>query len=290
MAEPELSIVVAASQCARTLARCLDSLGPQIASTPAELLVVASTPEQARLAREHLPHARVIQAPADALLPTLWGLGVSAARGRVLALTVTCCVPDAQWVDAILRAHRDYHTAVGGAIENAPGASLVDWATYFVCYTPYMLPFDPGPMEVPGENGTYKRAALEGQMPRVRVHGFWANEVNAHLREEKRSLWGDPRIVVYHQHMSLPGFSRQRFAYGRIAGRRRAAQRTRPQRLRYMLSAPAIPLKQLARIVKRLARKRRYRARFVLSLPLVIWFLLCWTAGECLGLLSGSEE
>jgi hypothetical protein len=290
MAEPELSIVVAASHAAHTLAKCLDALGPQIAAVSTEVLVVASTDVEARLAHERLPGACVLQAAADALIPTLWGMGVSAARGRVLALTVATCVPDAQWVDAIVRAHTEYHTAVGGAIENAPVASLLDWAQYFVLYTPFMLPFEPGPLEVPGENGTYKRAALAEQMNWIRAHGFWASEINARLREEKRSLWGDPRLVVYHQpSCSLLGFARQRFAHGRLAGCRRAARSTRYQRLRDMLRAPAGPLIHLARMVKRLARKRRHRTQFVLSLPVVIWFLLCWAAGEWLGLLSGAE-
>ena len=173
----------------------------------------------------------------------------------------------------------------------APGGSVVDWAQYFVLYTPFMLPFEPGPMEVPGENGTYKRAALAEHMDWIRAHDFWANEINTRLREEKRSLWGDPRIVVYHQRSSsLPALSWQRFAHGRVVGCRRAAHSTGRQRLRYMLRAPATPLVHLARMAKRLARKRRYRAQFVLSLPLVMWFLLCWAAGEWLGLLSGTEE
>src|SRR5438128_225565 len=133
MAEPELSIVVAASHAAHTLAKCLDALGPQIAAVSTEVLVVASTDGEARLAHARLP-------------------------------------------------------------------------------------------------------------------------------EEKRSLWGDPRLVVYHQpSASLRGFARQRLAYGRMAGCRRAARSTRYRRLRDMLRAPAVPLIHLARIVKRLARQRRHR-------------------------------
>ncbi|MCA1553979.1 MAG: hypothetical protein LC737_06340, partial [Chloroflexi bacterium] len=167
-------------------------------------------------------------------------------------------------------------------------SSLVDWAVYFVRYTPFMLPFEAGTMEVPGDNGTYKRAALSDQMNWIATHGFWENEINARLREEKRSLWGDPRIVVYHKRsLTLRGFSRQRFTHGHIFGRMRAARSTRRQRLIYIVSAPAIPAVYLARIVKRLSRKRRHAGRFALSLPLILWFLLCWAAGEWLGLLRG---
>ncbi len=305
MADPELSIIIAASHAAHTLRECLRALMPQLRARAIEVCVVTSSDAEAHITREQLPSANVIAVERETLIPVMWGRGVTQARGRIVALTIATCIPDAHWVEEILRAHAAYHTAIGGAIENARGSSLVDWAVYFVRYTPYMLPFAAGAMEVPGDNGTYKRAALDEQMQWIEQHGFWENEINARLREEKRSLWGDPRIIVYHQKsFSLLGFSKQRFAHGRIFGRMRAARTperdsrsgtvpfagtangvTRRQRTLYIVSAPAIPFLYLARIVKRLARKRRNLPQFVSALPLIVWFLLCWAAGEWLGLL-----
>jgi len=219
MPDPELSIIIAASHAAHTLSECLRCLAPQLSTRASEVFVVASSADEARITREQLPSANVIAVERDTLIPIMWAQGVLQARGRVIALTIATCIPDAHWVAEILRAHAEYHTAIGGAIENAIGSSPVDWAVYFVRYTSYMLPFAAGPMEVPGDNGTYKRVALDAQRDWIRRYGFWENEINARLREEKRSLWGDPRIIVYHnKSFSLLGFSKQRFVHGRIFG------------------------------------------------------------------------
>ncbi|MEP7199453.1 MAG: hypothetical protein ABI874_06520 [Chloroflexota bacterium] len=288
MSEPDLSIIIAASDASHAIADCLRALEPQVAARDVELCVVASDAADARIVREQFPRVTLIASEPSRLIPELWGLGVARAQGRIIALTVATCVPDAQWVAEILRAHGEYHTAIGGAIENAPGGSLVDWAVYFVRYTPYMQPLTVGPLEVPGDNGTYKRAAIADQMEWIAQHGFWEREVNERLRAQMRSLWGDPRIVVYCQKpFTFGGFTRQRFAHGVIFGRMRAAKLTRRQRLIRIATAPAIPLVFLARITRNVFRKKRNRAQFIISLPLTIWFLLCWATGEFVGLVRG---
>ncbi|MDE3091303.1 MAG: hypothetical protein KGJ80_18200, partial [Chloroflexota bacterium] len=196
-------------------------------------------------------------------------------------------IPAKNWVAEILRAHQEPHAAIGGAIENARDANLVDWAVYFVRYTSYMLPFRAGPMQVPGDNGTYKRDALAGQMEWIRAKGFWEAGVNARLKAQSQTLWGDPSIVVYHKRaFTFRGFSRQRFVHGRIFGRMRAQESAPARRAYYLLTSPAIPFVFLARILRNMLVKRTHWLRFVLSLPLVLWFLLCWSIGEFVGLIS----
>lgn len=288
VSEPELSIVVAALNASRTLPACLRALDAQINNRNVEVLVVTPDHHAAQLAQSQFPQFTLIENKGAQLIPELWGLGAARARGRIVAITIATCVPDAHWVESILRAHADGHAAVGGAIENARAASLVDWAVYFVRYTPFMLPFRAGPMEVPGDNGAYLRAAIADQMDWIAARGFWEAEVNAKLRRQGQSLWGDPSIVVYHQHsFDLGGFTRNRLEHARIFGQMRAAQSSAAKRAFYILSAPAIPFVFLARIARNLVRKKRHRARFVVALPLVAWFLLCWSLGEFWGLLRG---
>ncbi len=289
MTEPELSIIIAASNAHQTIVECLSALRPQITGRAVEVFVSANYADDARLVRESFPETKLIEAARPRLIPELWGLATARARGRVIALTVATCIPDAHWIDEIIRAHDEPHAAIGGAIEQMQSsASLSDWAVYFVRYTPFMLPFRPGPIEVPGDNGTYKRAAIADQIDWIATHGFWETEVNAKLRAQQQTLWGDPRIIVYHQKsFGFRSFSRQRFEHGRIFGRMRAARSTPTKRLFYFLTAPAIPFVFLARIVRNLMRKKRHALSFMLSLPLTLWFLLCWATGEFLGLIGG---
>ena len=287
-ADIELSIVIAASDSQRAIAECLGALQPQLAGCASEIFIVGASSEAARPTHERFPQITWIPASGEALTPARWSLGAARARGRIIAFTISTCVPDANWVAEILRAHADRHAAIGGAIESAPGAGLVDWAVCFVRYTPFMLPFPAGPGEVPGDNGSYKRDALADQMPWIEAHGFWEQAINANLRRQERSLWQDPRIIVYcKKPFTLAGFSRQRYEHGRVFGRMRSARSSGPKRLFYLLSSPAIPLVYLARITRGVVRKKRHRASFALSLPITIWFLSCWSAGEFLGLLRG---
>lgn len=284
----ELSIVIAASESQRALTACLGALQPQLAGRAVELIVVGAPAEVAQALRERFPEAVWIPAPAAALTPERWALGAGRSLGRLIAFTISTCVPANNWVTEMLRAHTEPHAAIGGAIECAPGSSLVDWAVCFVRYTPYMLPFAPGPGEVPGDNGSYKRAALAGQLPWIAAHGFWEATINAELRRQNQSLWQDPGIVVYCTHpFTLAGFSRQRFEHGQVFGSMRRAGSPASRRLFYLLTAPAIPLLYLGRITNGVLRKRRHLASFIVALPLTVWFLCCWSAGEFLGLLRG---
>jgi len=285
--QPELSIVIAAPESRPTLAECLTEIARQTEHLPFETLVVTNVPDDARFVREKFPQMIVIEAERSSLIPELWGKGASAARGRIIALTTSSCIPAKSWVAEILRAHQEPHTAIGGAIENSPDAGLIDWAIYFVRYTSYMLPFRAGPMQVPGDNGSYKRDAIAGQMEWIGAQGFWEAEVNARLKSQNQTLWGDPRIIVYHKRaFTLGGFSRQRFSHGRIFGRMRAQKSVPSRRIFYILTSPAIPFVFLARILRNMLVKRRHWFRFILSLPLILWFLFCWSLGELAGLIS----
>lgn len=288
--QPELSIVIAAPKSRPTLVECLAAIARQSEGRACETLVVTNDANDARSVRAKFPQLRVIEAERAALIPELWGKGVRASRGRVIALSTVSCIPAENWVAEILRAHQQPHAAIGGAIENARDAAWVDWAIYFVRYTAYMLPFREGPLEVPGDNGSYKRAAIADQMEWIRAQGFWEAPVNARLKAQRQTLWGDPRIIVYHKRaFTLGEFARQRWAHGRLFGKMRAQQSAPVRRLFYLLTAPAIPFVFLARIFRNVFVKRTHRFDLVRALPLVVWFLLCWALGEFTGLVSPPE-
>jgi hypothetical protein len=42
----------------------------------------------------------------------------------------------------------------------------------------------------------------------------------------------------------------------------------------------------LARVVRHVRQRPRFRRQFLTALPLVAWFYVCWIAGEAAGLLS----
>ena len=280
----ELTIIVAAPQTGTTLGACLDAIASQLSGRECEVLVPAGAPAAAQLVRERFPQFTAIEAPAPSLLPELWGVGVMRAQGRILALTSGACIPEQGWIDAILQAHTEYHSAIGGTIDIAPRSGLKAWALYFIRFAAFMPPLAREYADVCADNGSYKRAAIADQLPWIGAHGFWDHEVNERLHAEMRSRWRDPRIMVTCQHASAG--SRERFRTGRALGGLRAAQFGPRRRAVQLLKTPLLPVVYLTRIARTVFRARRHRLPFTLALPLILWYLTCWSAGQAIGLLN----
>ncbi len=155
-------------------------------------------------------------------------------------------------------------------------------------YTPYLPPQPARPVpEIAGDNGTYKRAALESWMAVIARDGFWESEFHRHLHARGESLRLDPAIRVTHAaSYTAAGFSRQRFLHGRLFGRSRREGRSRPWRWLRAATAPSIPPAMLARALRSVARRGRLDGRTLAAAPLALWFLTCWAAGEAAGLLG----
>src|SRR4051812_21850685 len=117
----ELTVVVASAHDGHYVGACLKALQAQLDSHAAELLVSVATEGEACLVKTGFPDVTLIQSEPDSLLPQLWAKGMLRAQGRVVALTTANCVVGPNWADKILKAHMQYHTAIGGAVEMAPG-------------------------------------------------------------------------------------------------------------------------------------------------------------------------
>jgi hypothetical protein len=288
-AAPEISIVVASLNTAETLGPWLDAIRPQASRRRADILLAAAADDEAATIAGR-PGVRIIRGPAGALVPALWGAALLEATGSIVAVTITPCVPAADWLDAIVDAHRELPAdGIGGVIDWPPSGSLIDRALHLVRYTPYLPPVAAGQVpEIAGDNGTYTRSALEEWKEEIRKSGFWESEFNRHIRARGGSLRIDPRIRVTHtRSYGFAAFSRQRFRHGRLFGRARRAGLGTGGRLVKAALAPTVPAIMLLRALRTCAARGRLDARVVLAAPLAGWFFCCWAAGEAAGLLFG---
>ena len=181
-----------------------------------EIIVVDnSTDGTAGIVSHQFPTVELVKSPELTFVPELWEKGINQSTGEIVAITTAHCVPDTNWIDAILRAHESNYVGVGGALENDPAAGLVDWAIYFCRYSRYMLPFQEVTVnDFAGDNASYKRWALD-RCKDVRSNGFWEPFVHAKLKKEGLQLVMTPKIVVYHKKsFSLSGFLKNRFLHG----------------------------------------------------------------------------
>lgn len=283
-----LTVVVAALDTAPDVEPCLRAMTAQVAERPIEILVVANPGHpMAAGGAWATPGVTPIVAPIAGLVPDLWALGIQRARGAIVAVTISGCVPAPGWIDSILEAHRSPDAAVGGPIVQADRSRYGDWAVCFARYGPYFPPLSTSPTpEVPGDNGSYKRDALAPDLDAIARMGFWEVEVNAALRARGASLRLDPRMTVAHTHSyGVAAFCRQRWTHGRRFGAARAARLGIGARLARVAAAPITLAVMLARAGGH-AKRAGLTGRFVTAAPLVGLFYAFWLAGESAGLIS----
>lgn len=279
VAEYALSIVVGSNGAAGSVEGLLETLAPQVDGAE---VVVCEPRASTQAVQERFPFARFLERPG-ALVPLLWAEGIAASTGRVVALTISPMRPAPDWV-ATIRAQLERVDVVAGAIDPGGGLRLSDWAEYFVRYSRDMLPFDPHEcLDLPGDNVAYKRELLE-QAEDVYRNGFWEPDVHRRLHACGAVLWHAPELVVRQSRSAgARAFARQRLAHGRAHGRQRGSRSTRARNLIGVLASPLVPAILSARVLRETQRRRRFRARALAALPLILFFDCAWAAGEALG-------
>jgi len=102
------------------------------------------------------------------------------------------------WSEAIARAHRAGHKAVGGSVENGSVLRTIDWAVYFCEYANFMGPVPDGVAAIPGNNSAYDREALLSLEPKA-YSEQWESFWQGLLREQGVTFISDPTMVVLHK-------------------------------------------------------------------------------------------
>ena len=286
---PDLSVIVAAVDGRDDVAAALRAVREQDASAQLEILLVANSGHPGVGVARAMDDVTVVVSDVPRLVPELWGQGVAASRGEIVALTTTACLPGAGWVQNLRRLHQDDVAAVGGPLVQQAPAPVGDWALYYARYGAFMPPADTRPdAEVPGDNGSWKREAIAPDLDDIGRRGFWELDVNAGLRRRGRRLLMHDDVTARHTHsFGVGAFCRQRWEHGRLHGRSRAANGAR--RL-LALAAPLAWGSMLLRVSRRVLVHRAHRATFARALPVIALFYACWVGGEALGLLDGGER
>ena len=258
---------------------CLAALAGQVDGGEVIVCEPAASGAEVRAA---FPSVRFLERP-EALVPELWRDGIDAAAGEAVALTISPMRPAPDWV-AQLQARLADDEVVAGAIDPGEGMRLVDWAEYFCRYARDMRPFPRRQSaDIPGDNCAYRREVLDRTRELFR-DGFWEPEVNRFLRAEGVKLWHDPAVVVYQgRSAGFDAFLRQRLAHGRAYGRQRGARFGVRRNAVGIVLAIAVPVVLVARTAREVFSRRRFRARFLVSSPVLLAFDVAWAWGEALG-------
>lgn len=293
-----MSVVVASVNGLPFVTRCLDALTRQelprgeAPSAALEVLVVDRRGEETRATlRSRFPNAQVIAAVDGTAIPALRALGISRARGGLVAILADRFVPDPGWLAALLTAHRSGHPVIGGVVENGSTARVVDWAAFLCEYAPFVPPVERGPAStLPGNNAAYDRAVL-ARLTDAIAGGAWDGLLHERIRALGVPLWAEPSLRVSNQkEYRFTAFLSQRYHAGRAFAAKRLASVPPWRRFAYACATPLLPPWLFARLVATVARKRRHRMRLLAAAPFIVTFLVSGAAGEAMGALFGGGD
>jgi len=214
---PSVSVVVCCYNAAETLSECLEGLA-RLEYPDYETIVVddGSTDHTAEIARSH--GVRLISI-ANQGLAHARNVGLSAARGELVAYIDGDAFPDPHWLHYVAEAFaRPGNAAVGGpnipppdgpvaeCVANAPGGPI------------HVLLSDREAEHIPGCNMVFRRAALEavgGFDPQFHAAGDDV-DICWRLQEQGWTLGFSPAAVVWHRRRnSVRGYWRQQKGYGK---------------------------------------------------------------------------
>lgn len=290
---PGLTIVIVVLQGRDKLARCLTALARQKNRSDLDIIVThdgrfADLPDL----KSSFPDVRFISAKGRQTYAALRSAGVRTARGGIVAITEDHCIPREDWAEQIIATHTGVsHAAIGGAVEKATPDTTLNWALYLADYLRYMNPVPEGPTaNLTDCNVSYKRKALDAIAP-VWSLEFHEPEVHEALQARGESLWLSSDVVVYQQRsMRLGEAVRDRYAFGRLFGGRRAMAASPGRRMIYSGATPLLPALLTGRVLTHGLRKRRHGLKLLQALPLVLLLNSVWALGEFMGYVTGRAD
>jgi hypothetical protein len=278
-----LSVVVASRPEDGRVRTCLEALDPQRDQGTEVVVASAAGPAEAA----EFPWAVWLDAPAEATVPRLWGLGLDRARGDVVAFTTAQFRPAPDWLAAVREAHARLDAAgIGGPIVPPPTGRAFAWAVFFLRYSAYLAHRQETPVnDLAGDNASYKRSAL---VDAGAAGGeFWEQEAHRKLLARGQRLVFLPGMTVQQWESPPPAvFLRQRVRHGRRFGTDRASRRGRIWRMAAFAASPLVPATLLAKVTARVLRTGRHTGRLLRSLPALAACAGAWGLGEGRGYLD----
>lgn len=279
----QLSVVIAVWGTQAALRSCLLALEPQRDETT-EVLAAANFEAPPGLAELH-PWLTWLRISDEALSPELWAAGIAAARGEIVVTTTAHFEPAPDWLERISATHRRLEASgIGGAILAPVAGSIADWATYFLRYSGHSeLRREGQADDLAADNAAYRHSALEAHRSTWQ-EGFWEPDFHRRVLGSGGTLYFVPDVrVTQRAGFGVRRFCAQRRLHGRQFGRSRTAGRALGMRLAALAGSLLVPGILLAKVTRRSLGRSGHRVRFLLALPWLLLFILCWSVGEAEG-------
>ena len=289
---PDLSVVLITPFSFETIRRTVQHLCAQTLASRIELLLCVPSAggfDLDRGAVAPLHSTRILEVGELTKTGPTRALAARQASASVVVYAEDHCFPDPGWAEALLRAHRGPHAAVGPAFRNANPEVAVSWADFILGYGRWMAPGRAGIVPLlPGHNSSYKREVLQeygsdlDDLMEAETVLFWdlrrrghtlyfePAATTAHLNFEKLSVW---LSVIWH--------------LGRVFAANRAHHWGWSRRLAYGCAAPLIPVIRLSYTLRSVQRNRVDVRQVARALPPIALALVLDAVAQAIGAISG---
>lgn len=219
---------------------------------------------------------------------TLYREGFDAATHRFVAFTDTTTVVLPGWRRSAVAELDAGAAAVGGPVLPAGASNRRTFAGFAVEYGVHAAPpYRSAAGDVAANNVAYDRGALAAVLePGEPV---WKSVVDARLAAADRPPVLAPCMRVSSvKRYVMRDLASNRARHGRLYGAQQAQRWSVPGRAFRAAGCVALPLVAYGRLAARLRVDAALRRAFVASSPLIFVALVSWSAGEAVGLCTGT--
>ncbi len=251
---PSISVVLITLDDFETIRTTVEHLAAQTIAAEVELVLCAPFRELLAVdadAVASLHSVQVLETGGFSVSGPTRARAARAAKAAVVAYAEDHCYPDPGWAEALLRAHREPHAAVGPAICNANPETVVSWADLLLAYGPWLAPGRRGVVPLlHGHNSSYKRDLLIAYGERLDLLMEAETVLFWDLTARGHTLFFETDATAAHVNFSrLSVWLGVQWHLGRVFASTRAMEWPLHKRIGFALAAPLIPLLRLGRVL-----------------------------------------
>jgi len=290
-----ISVIIPSYNSESTIEKCLDSLQNQSYGDNYEIILVDSSIDGTpQIVSSQYPNVKFIHLDEKTDPGTARNIGISKARGDLIAFIDSDCIPTRDWLEKIESAQKSSYSIVGGVVHNGNDADdRVAWAGYISEFREFLpLQTEHEVNHIPTCNISYKKKVFstfgmfQGQ--------YYPQEdlvFNYNLIQNGERILLDPSIQVYHHHRSgLKDYLNHQNKIGAITSKVLKVIRIEGAFIaRHKIVAVfLIPFLPIIKFMRTISVFLRYQPEAILKRPMVLMMfalgLIYWVFGFTRGI------
>ncbi|WP_013325567.1 glycosyltransferase [Gloeothece verrucosa] len=284
-----VSVIIPSYNSSKTIVKCLTALEAQVDCHRFEIIVVDSSNDATEmLIEERFPNIKLYHFDQKMYPGDARNYGVINSQGNILIFLDADCFVKPTWLKQIIEAHgQTDHPVVGGAIANGNPESYVGWGYYFSGFSQWMPQSHSfARTDIPTGCLSCKRWAFEKYGPFLEGGLCEDTLFTWKLADAGYQALFVPKIQVFHINIKDFGdLIKRKFKHGQNFAQLRVLEKNFSpiKQIIYAGGSFLLPFLITYRRSKDVIKSGTYIYQFILTLPVTLVGILCWSLGEFFG-------